>query len=580
MKLSKVLLPFFLLALALPLLSKFVLAQTEVTINVNAGVIKNNDFAQLLGGYINTRGDLSPSSRYTLSLQPIIDEAKKMFPQLPEFPNGAVMRTQSSKMLDNDYFAITDAEVEDIINFCSQANCDPMFGALGEGPLETHDGVTGKIIDTSPDAIKRRVTFVKNKCRQYFGDDQHCLNWDIGNEPPSPGDNCGYYGQILIPQSTRAIKEIIPNAVIHSPELYLDSAEVRGEPGVTIGECIMRTLQNTAPDLRVDVVTTHWYPYACTTVPLNITGNSILNWNGNGGPAYQKMTYPIDIVTGMRPWMQRYSVSQNSAIGIGELNPMGNCHGLDAVTERLNITWGGAFWHLDELGIMAEAGIKYSQKHIHISGSGGTYESIVVSQGRPLKTPAYYSYRFYSQFFGKKVVDSSSSNPENLNSHASIDKDGNIRLLLINKSHPGSSIKARINLTGFSLNGSVGEAYKMTVPGFGESPAGFNAEGVYSTETNVSVGNTFDYDVPAYTAVIIKIPGRPPASSCPNGQLGNITCDSLGKIDETDLDILLSNWAPNGPVPQPPTGQYTSDLNSDQKVQESDLNILLSNFNP
>lgn len=576
MKLFKVLLPFFFLILLLPLFLKPVLAQSEVTINVNAGVVKNTDFAQLLGGYINTRGDLNPGSKYILSLQPIIDEAKKMFPQAPEFPNGAVMRTQSNKMLSNDYFAITDAEVEDIINFCSQAGCDPMFGALGEGPVETHNGVTGKVIDTSPTVIKQRAAFVKAKCQQYFGDDRHCLNWDIGNEPPSPKSNCEYYGRILIPQSIRAIKEIIPNAVIHSPELYLDSAKVREEPNVTIGECVMRELQNTAPDLKVDAVTTHWYPYACTTTPLNITGDLILNWNGNNGPAYQKMTYPNDIVAGMKPWMQRYSVSQNSAIGIGELNPMGNCRGLDAITERLNITWGGAFWHLDELGIMAEAGIKYSQKHIHISGSGGTYEAIVVNQGRALKTPAYYAYRFYSQYFGRKIVESLSANPENLNSHASIDKDGNLRLILINKSHPGATIKAKINLSAFNVSSAMGTVYKMTVPGFGETPSGFDAESVYSSAA-ISTGRNFDYVVPPYTAVIIKITGAATADSCPNGNLGNINCDSSAKIDETDLEILLSKW---GAAPNPPTGQYTPDLNGNNIVDQADVNILLSNFNP
>lgn len=73
-----------------------------------------------------------------------------------------------------------------------------------------------------------------------------------------------------------------------------------------------------------------------------------------------------------------------------------------------------------------------------------------------------------------------------------------------------------------------------------------------------------------------------PAGTCPSGSLGNINCDSSGKIDETDLDILLSNWAPNGPVPAPAAGQHSSDLSTplDNKVNESDINILLQNWNP
>ncbi len=198
-----------------------------ITVTINPAVIKNNDFAQLLGGYISTRANLNPTSKFLLSQPSVVDAAKKMFPQPPEFPNPVVLRTQSFHMLSNDYFVITDAEVEDVIKFCSQANCDPMFGALGEGVIETHDNMTGKIIDTSAAAIKKRAEFVKAKCQQYFGDDKHCLHWDIGNEPPSPDQNCYFYATDLIPTAIRTIKQVIPNAIFHAPELYLDSAKAR-----------------------------------------------------------------------------------------------------------------------------------------------------------------------------------------------------------------------------------------------------------------------------------------------------------------------------------------------------------------
>jgi hypothetical protein len=78
----------------------------------------------------------------------------------------------------------------------------------------------------------------------------------------------------------------------------------------------------------------------------------------------------------------------------------------------------------------------------------------------------------------------------------------------------------------------------------------------------------FDYDQgPALTL--------PP---CPDGDLGNLDCDSAGLIDETDLSTLLSSWAPFGPVPTPVGNQHSADISpvgGDGKVDSSDLSALL-----
>lgn len=58
--------------------------------------------------------------------------------------------------------------------------------------------------------------------------------------------------------------------------------------------------------------------------------------------------------------------------------------------------------------------------------------------------------------------------------------------------------------------------------------------------------------------------------NCPSGDLGNLNCDTLGKIDETDLNILLSSWQSSN----------VADLDSDGKVNQTDLNILLHNWHP
>lgn len=73
-------------------------------------------------------------------------------------------------------------------------------------------------------------------------------------------------------------------------------------------------------------------------------------------------------------------------------------------------------------------------------------------------------------------------------------------------------------------------------------------------------------------------PATPTPETCLNDERGNLNCDSRGLIDEADLNILLSNWSPDGPVPSPEPGLHSADLNNDDRVDGTDLTILLSNW--
>lgn len=574
----------------------------EISITVDPQKVKNDDFAQILGGYVDSRSSLSPYSKFTLSFPSLINEAKKMFPQPPEFSNPAVIRTKNNEMKTGDCFVLTDEEVEDIIKFCRQAGCDPMFGAVGEGPVQTceiwGEEVRGKITDTSYEAIKKRATFVKTKCQEYFGDDKHCLHWDVGNEPSTVPSVCLGFGKNYLPTAIRAIKEVIPNAIIHTPELFSDSAQVR-DSEETVGECIIRNLEQTDPTLKVDVVTTHWYPYICSGSPtaLNVDGNAVLKWDGFGGPAYEKMTYSYDIVAGMSDWMRKYNVSKNAVIGLGELNPMAGCFRDPEKTDgsqttlKVNLTWGGAFWHLDVLGIAAEAGVKYIQKHVLIGGAAPQYVAIQVANGQVIKFPSYYAYRFYSQYFGKTIVESRSSDPPTVNSHASVDKDKNLRIILINKSgsgfKPGTENpppavpkKVKISIVNFEAE-DKGEAYLLTAPHdfkyYSDVLPPVDENEIYKTQSNIPVGNNFEYTVPPYSAVIIKVPCHvtptptPQATaipcSCPSDPTrksrGDANCD--GKIDEVDFNLWLEQFHSS------PSQTDSADFNCDGKVDGIDF---------
>lgn len=70
----------------------------------------------------------------------------------------------------------------------------------------------------------------------------------------------------------------------------------------------------------------------------------------------------------------------------------------------------------------------------------------------------------------------------------------------------------------------------------------------------------------------------PPVDSCPRGDLGNLNCEIDGKIDGTDLDILLRSW---GPVPTPVPNFHSADIapaQLDQQVNALDLDKLLNSW--
>lgn len=69
-----------------------------------------------------------------------------------------------------------------------------------------------------------------------------------------------------------------------------------------------------------------------------------------------------------------------------------------------------------------------------------------------------------------------------------------------------------------------------------------------------------------------------PTSNCPRGDTGNLDCDTGGKINSVDRDILLASWSPVGPVPTPAQGHHPADLNGDGLVNEKDLSVVLANW--
>lgn len=136
-----------------------------------------------------------------------------------------------------------------------------------------------------------------------------------------------------------------------------------------------------------------------------------------------------------------------------------------------------------------------------------------------------------------------------------------------------------VNLSSFNLNLNQGSPAIDSGANLGYStdyddkavPSG-SAPDIGAYEYGGTIQST---PTPLSTSTPIPTPTIDP---CPSGNLGNLNCDPLGKIDDTDLAIFLTLWAPDGSIPNSKPGNYTPDLNHDNLVDEKDLTILLKNW--
>lgn len=130
------------------------------------------------------------------------------------------------------------------------------------------------------------------------------------------------------------------------------------------------------------------------------------------------------------------------------------------------------------------------------------------------------------------------------------------------------------------------------------------SEGNYSTQRDESLCNQnhsdnanlqekFCYDGISYEwlssnqppngeyAINFQAPDSWCQANCPNGDKGNLSCDSGAIINTIDLSILLDQWRIGAcPAPTPRAGRHSSDLNGDCNINTIDLSRLLNNWKP
>ena len=536
------------LALLFIFLSKISLAQ-ETTVNVNHEVIKNNDFTKLLGGYLSI--GINDTNLQNYADPNFINSAKQILPQPPA--NPPVMRCT---------FQFETEKIAEVATFCKEVNCDPMFSFYDSDPRT----------DTQ---IRDFVNTIKTTCDSVFGDTKHCRHFDIGNEPAQqcykpPQFANGFYRIASI------IKSIMPDAKLVTLELDYYSKKIQAggcsypEFGVscpdtiTVGECILRILDKKTPLIYIDAVETHWYPYYGSHIDDSlVNGFSILSWNGittGLDSQRQKMTDVFTSFDNINSYLHNYEVTRNAVIGMGEVSVGAFSSGVTYPNiGSINGKWGSTFWFLDELPMMAEAGYKYVQKHV-FNGHQGF--SLLGLHGE--RVPVSYAHEFFSKYFGNRIVQTSSSNPAVLNAHSSLDKDGNLRIILVNKSN-GINQPVRINLSNFNA-GTEGEVYTLKIPSGGNfNRYSANETGVQITTNQLTVGQNFNYTVPSYSSVIIKVPKIPSNCRKSNGDTNGNGIDVNDFISWKDQFLNIDSTE-------------TANFNCDPKINLMDFEVWRLNY--
>jgi hypothetical protein len=244
---------------------------------------------------------------------------------------------------------------------------------------------------------------------------------------------------------------------------------------------------------QVDVVQVHWYPYLCQYDGDDASPEDLLRWTAT--PERQSISYASKFPTQLYSVFSKYESSKNSVLGVGEMNPKAACEGTSRTssTGRLNEVHAAALWYADVLGILAENNVKYVQMHTLINRRA----DFALITDKPEKTPPAYTYELYSKYFGNTIVFTQSSSPNILNAHSSIDEDGNLYIILINKDKRDLSVE--VNIKNYNLPNNVAYVYKLV----GSSPSSSDTRIEYAGTINVD--QVFQLTVPKFSAVLLQI---------------------------------------------------------------------------
>jgi hypothetical protein len=215
---------------------------------------------------------------------------------------------------------------------------------------------------------------------------------------------------------------------------------------------------------------------------------------------------------------------------------------------------------------------------------GGDYGLLGSTPNSPPTTGAYIPYPTYfaeqlaSQIIqtGGQVVQVTSDN-NNLSAYAVLETNGDLDLLVINKSGPSTSdaLTEQFQLSGFQAqpHAKVWQYGEAQDNAQSQSSTGQSALAEFTSTLDLS-GSGFSYTFPAYSMTVLQLASSKgangptivtPAAAAPSPVLGATTALSVSATDPAGASSLTYTWAATG-TPPGPVGFSLNNTNSAQNT--------------
>ncbi|NWJ45382.1 MAG: hypothetical protein HXX08_05830 [Chloroflexi bacterium] len=341
--------------------------------------------------------------------------------------------------------------------------------------------------------------------------------WELGNEldaaknGPTPdeyaNDVSAYLDAMLaVDPSIQVIASGVASPYEATRQNYSDTI-------TSLSEYLTKPFAVTSPKgAKIQAVSYHWYQACNSNDPADLTRYT---WSNIADNSWRN-TYSRKQADIFPPRITKELTKGTIPQGVTEYN-------FDACNfdNPMNGNFLNALWTADVLGRMNYNGVNFATRW---EGYATQSYSIIYPDkvnGTTIinVSPAYYAYLMYANYFGDKIVESSSFDNANISIWASRDTSDPSKLKLMVTNLSGSDITAPINLAGF--NASSGSVYQMK----SANPTEITKASLDATATinDVSVdamnvagslasikpvplavsGSAFNYVFPAYTTTAI-----------------------------------------------------------------------------
>lgn len=273
----------------------------------------------------------------------------------------------------------------------------------------------------------------------------------------------------------------------------------------------------------LDFVSYHWYQ----TDSGSGGAEDVLQWSFDipkDDKDFWKSAYSRSWSGLVAPWVATKALKDFPQVrqGISEL-------GINSADDRItNSNHVGALWYSDVLGRLASTGVEWATQWDSYASPSEDFALIAPDSDQTTTPdlrlrPAYYAYLMYNEYFGDRLVKSTSPDEGRLSIWASTDTDdpGSLKLRVTNLT--ADAITVPITLGSFDA--AAGGAYELTSKDpldlsddSNDASASTTINGVTLDGNNVAAsvakvqpkpvtvnGNTFTYTFPAYSSVAIVL---------------------------------------------------------------------------